>query len=79
MGDFGQSRSMRSRSRSASTLDAGMRRLSSVKRFAARLALVGAFDVLGFAIGTENHADTSAIVSIMTNDELECQSTIIRH
>ena len=55
-GDLGQSRSMRSRSRSASTLDAGMRRLNSRKRFAARCALVGAFDVLGFAVGAEDHA-----------------------
>ena len=57
-GDFGQSRSMRSRSRSASTRDAGTRTAQIGERFAALLALVGAFDVLGFAVGAEDHAES---------------------
>ena len=60
-GDLGQSRSMRSRSRSASTSRSPARGGSLGERFAALVALVGAFDVLGFAVGTDDHATSCSI------------------
>ncbi len=67
---------MRSRSRSGFHAGRGNTAAEIGKRRAAGLALVGAFDILGFAVGTEDRAHTTLSVPspllFMTN--IECQN-----